>query len=809
MKTISDNLKNSLARKTPIYKKTVYLYKRFWNGGAYVYDAPIDITDEVKEYGDLLWKLDNEGFNVWNLSNTTLVLRNDRNQWLEGNTKGFFTANYLINQSKIKIKVGAELADGSIEDLYAFSGYISDSPNYDTENKKAIITLISAMSALNKTSALDLTNTYTEEVIGRFTGITFETKNKGVAEIVKVEKKDYYSGSIYYTLIPEREYSFSNLNKKELRATITLVRELQGTEYVRATYKCWYYDKFIEEIIEEFITNIGITDYSISQILFNLAVKIYNDQKTTYFLKTGEKSNVDIYSTDGQIRLGLPVFDDFSDGDITTNPTWTEVGASSFFDSIYDRKYRFRGDATEIYTSDNNTTGTWEIVYSADGGIYFTYQFIVKDNWYNSGQGYKLTIDQNSDEITLWKDASSIIGRKTSAGITGYDMHLIRITRDASGNFIVYLDDISIITGTENTYNTNYFYRLICNGSTIENFFNINYMGYSDSVIPAGQYVATGNFISEVFDCSENVTSYDQLFYDNSTPANTSITVETYSSDTSDFSTGNDAAGWVAVSDYLVPQSALKRYIKFRFTLATTDSAATPLISNIVFYYSSKQVKLEIASLSGSYLDMIKEFAKISNYEIAFDTNDKFYFRSRTSIAGSVLDIKGDDNLKELTNYSQGIERVYNIVTASIGNYTETSSAEDDSVPNSVTKYGKRCYDISSSLMITDNMNISLGIAPTILAYTKTPRKRCDIETQFLPQLELGDKITLFYEEPTALRLWKWGDTDVVYGQADIEYYNNEVLQNRYNFWDIDMRIEGIRLNLNNYITNFDLVQVL
>jgi len=66
MKTISGNLKKSLAKKTPVYKKTVYLYKRFWNGTSYIYDSPVDITDEVVEYGDLLWKLDNENFNVWN-----------------------------------------------------------------------------------------------------------------------------------------------------------------------------------------------------------------------------------------------------------------------------------------------------------------------------------------------------------------------------------------------------------------------------------------------------------------------------------------------------------------------------------------------------------------------------------------------------------------------------------------------------------------------------------------------------------------------------------------------------------------------
>ena len=77
----------------------------------------------------------------------------------------------------------------------------------------------------------------------------------------------------------------------------------------------------------------------------------------------------------------------------------------------------------------------------------------------------------------------------------------------------------------------------------------------------------------------------------------------------------------------------------------------------------------------------------------------------------------------------------------------------------------------------------------------------------FLPQLELGDKVTAYFDEPTALRRWHYGDMDVVYGQADLEYYDDDVLENRYNLYNKDMRIEGVSLNPETFMTTLDLVE--
>jgi len=147
---------------------------------------------------------------------------------------------------------------------------------------------------------------------------------------------------------------------------------------------------------------------------------------------------------------------------------------------------------------------------------------------------------------------------------------------------------------------------------------------------------------------------------------------------------------------------------------------------------------------------------------------------------------------------------------AEFGIYRVVADASADAQPNSIDKYGTREYPVSASnLLPAQNVNIAYAIAPTILNYTKTPRKRCTVDAMFLPQLELGDKVTLYFNEPTALYRWLYGDTDMPYGRADLEYYDEDILKNRYNFYGTVMRIEGVEFNPNDFRTKFNLVEVI
>jgi hypothetical protein len=173
------------------------------------------------------------------------------------------------------------------------------------------------------------------------------------------------------------------------------------------------------------------------------------------------------------------------------------------------------------------------------------------------------------------------------------------------------------------------------------------------------------------------------------------------------------------------------------------------------------------------------------------------------------MDFRSSTNVITLQQITSGTERVYNYVEAQFGTYRKVSDASADTEPSSITKYGKRKYSIASdSLLPATNANLAYAIAPTILAYTKNPRRRCQAITRSLPYLDLGDKVTLYYNEPTALRQWLWGDTDVAWGQSDLEFYDSTVPGQRLAFWGVVMRIEGIELEwFKKWESTFDLVE--
>ena len=828
MKTITDNLKNSLAKKTPVYKTTVYLYKRFWNGGAYVYDAPIDITDNVMQYGDLLWKLDNEGFNVWNLSNTTLTFRNERNQWLQGNTKGFFTANYLINQSKIKVKVGAELADGTTEDLYAFSGYISGSPNYDTENKKAIITLISAMSVFDKFSAEDISTTVTEEVLGSDSGDTFTTAQDGVGIILEIKKGATPAAAV--ELKANIDYTLSDLNTKGTPLTVTLTTALTAGENLYITYKYWYEDETIEWIIKEIMTLCGITSYSIQPAIFESSIQNIWTQNTQAEWEASTLQNIDTTSSVDSFKRKWFLIDDFS-GALTWTVTKAVAGhAWAIALEILTGTISATSSGVSVIKSIwmNKYYGTWAFKSWTTLGYhnFIRVFFIAGDEYLGQPRmGYFLKIHSQDSYVKLYRsdgitgqsgaDNNSVLLLTIAHRMISTDT--IRVTRDTSGKFNVFIngsDNAGAWTATDNGYNTNsrglYLEKFANAAAITKQYFDSFYFSNAADGTGAIDEHLQSILESIVYDMGVSVVSFGVMknTYTPISPGDTSVIIETLTADDLEF-TSPDPADWQPLDGTGIPQSVIKRYIKVRISL-THIGITTPQFDEFQIYYSTSQILISLVNLTGmSCRQALEILAEMPNYEIVFDTDDKFLFRERLTGLPSILDITGDTNLKEVTNYNQGIARIYNHVRAEFGNYKVDADASADADPNSITKYGTRHYSVQSSqLLPNENANIAYAIAPTILAYTKTPRKRCNIETQFLPQLELGDKITLFYDEPIALRQWRWGDKDVVYGQANIEYYNNEILKNRYNLWDIDMRIEGIRLNLNNYITNFDLTEV-
>lgn len=813
--TISDNLKASLNRPTPVYKKTIELYRQAWSGSAYIYDSAIDITDYLTEdsAGTIMWKLDKEDYGVFNLDNVTLTFRNDRNQWKQDNPKGLFPSGKLINQSKIIIKIGAQLVDGTYETLRSFTGYISGDPDYNPEEKTVSMTLVSAMSIFEKKSAEEISTLVTNEAHAYSAPdiVAYNTANNGVAAVRLVVKRGATAdGAGAATEIkPTTGYEISNQNKKALPLTVTLVTALTATESIWITYIYWYQDKLLEWLATQVMTLCGITSYSISPAVFSSSIENTWDFNSQADWNTCGLSSIDTITTPGSFKAGL--LDNFEDGDYSANPAWVELYGSGIW-SIVGNKLKII-PVSSLYTlktASTKTTGSWQFQ------LYTLGYFAVNDycRFYFMGTGEEATYKYPTAGYYLIQTVGNLrIKRADGTVLINTTIFLtssntVRISRDAAGVINLYVNEV--LKGTSAPDLTHITSDRMCiSAFTVEpdpawkpNFYIDDIYVWDYGTTPG-----IGILTSPVKDTGGSLASWGKLTA-TFTPNSATVLIETA---TSSDNITYDA--WTAIDGTGQILSAIKQYIKYRVTatLASMTNPVTPIFDQITIKYYTSATVIDLVNLTGmTCRQVLDRITEMPAYEMGFKADDTFIYRPRLTSVPAILDLTSTTNIKTLRNLSDGIDRVYNRVKADFGIYQEVSDASGDAEPNSITKYGTREYAVTASnLLPAANVNLAYAVAPTILNYTKTPRRRCTVETKLLLWPEIGDKVTVYLREDGALRQWRYGDRDVVWGQVDLEYYNAANLTDRLSLWGGIFRIEGITFDFINWATSFDLVEVL
>ena len=812
MQTISDELKASLAKKNPTYKKVVELHRQLWSGGVYIYDTEIDVTNQVKQYGSVRWKFDNEDFNTWTLDNTSLVFRNDRNQWKQDNAKGYFPDPYLIAESKIVIKFGAELADGTFEVIKSFTGYIAGDPIADPSGKSVTVTIQGGMAAFGKKSAEEISTLVTDELLGENAGTEFTTDYNGVGIIVIVKRGVSLAAAT--EIKPVTDYTASDLNQKTLPLKITLVTDLTAGEKLYISYRYWYQNKTLEWLAEQVMILCGVTSYSIAPAVFSSSIENTWDFDSQADWEACALTNIGTKAYPGSFQRKWFLIDDFADGNYTSNPAWTvSLGAWTVAGNIL----RTATPTTigKIFIPFTKTVGTWQYIYKADASWYNAQSnfFFMLSNDESNGYRIHTYREGYTSQPVIYRLMKIVGGVHTAIGQwtggTDINFHTVRITRDSNGLMNVYIDGTLRITATNNEVTTSN--RLLLSGGT---GFGDGYTYFDD--IYFSDDVTTDVYesdnpailISIVNDAGVDITSWGKLTA-TYTDYGETVLIETAVS-------GDDISydAWIAISETGQILSAVKRYIKFRVKLTTSFLNAipiTPIVDRIVIKYYTSTTVIDLVNLTGMTCKQVMErLAEMPAYEIGFKADETFVYRPRFTTVPPVMDLRSDTNIENISNITDGVERVKNRVVAEFGIYRVVADASADAQPNSIDKYETREYSVSASnLLPAQNVNIAYAIAPTILSYTKTPRKRCTVETMFLPHLELGDKVTLYFNEPTALYRWLYGDTDMPYGRVDLEYYDEDILKNRYNFWGTVARVEGLEFDPNTFQTKINLVEVL
>ncbi len=818
MQAITQALDNE--QLAPVGKpyRVVELYVRTLSGGAYVYEDAVDISADVKTCGRIRWKLDREEFGVWNTANVALTLRNDFGQWRQGNPDGYFPSPAIVNQTKVRIRCGYELEDGTTEDVYVFTGYVFSDTVANSDSRTVTVTVLGRAAGLKNLSAEDLATVVTNEAVGAGSGTVFTTAHTGVAGVRVTVKKGATAGGVGAAteLNPSTQYSLSGANTYGSPLTITLVDALVAGQTLWVTYRYWYKDKTLEWIVEQLFLLAGVTSYQVAPAVFDAAVEntvTYTDKADwdTWTLTDCEDALVP-----GDVRpIGFTLTNDFSDG---TYPGWTVKAGSFTAANSYLQGIGGLGANERVSRASAQATGTWEWramgVYPVanDGYLYFMSS---SDDSNGNGYALKWTFSGVSPfplVLTLYRVNLGALTQLATVNTGLSSLGVVRVTRTAAGLTTVALNGIDVMSATDNTFTTSSYevLRTVHNQGAATPRVGIDDLYHSPSIIPGAQrFVSAWSLEGPQIDTTISQVSVGQVSTTLSVIPGVTATVQT-----ADRASTLDP--WGAWTDAGVTGvvATTKRYQKIRIAVTMTDAsiaAATVALTLLQFYYYTSTITIPLVDLTGQNIwTVIEDAARLVNYEIGFDASDKGFYRPRSTSLAPVYTL---DNsvLKELKAFSDGVDRVYTRVVVPFGSYyaAADSTSQAEAAPTSQLKYGTRELAISAgSLLPAAHVNVAKAVAPTVWNYTHVPRRRATASSRNLVHLELGDPVLAKYDDKY-FKLWRWGDGDVVWGRSDVIYYGDSYVGARYSLWNVICRIEGIEFDTDTWDLDYDLVEAI
>jgi hypothetical protein len=819
MLDISDKLAARLNSQDPHYKLQVLLYVRTWNGSAYEFAAAQDITAYLKTVSPISWKLDKEGYNEWRFSNATLTFDNSKQKFKQGLTSGFFGTDKIIFGSKIQIKAGAVDYLGATDTEYIYTGFVYQDPVYRPDEKTVDIAIRGHLSDFETYTAETISTLVEEEVIGSDSGTEFTVANNASALLTELKKGA--TPATATVLLPSEDFSVSQENSHDLPLKVTLEQALVPGENLYATYRYWRTDQTIEAVVGEICDTVGIAeaDRKIAPAVFATDAESTFSQTDKAGFDLGTFSGTKIDDGDDGVTLAETFL-----GDNLISPTWAIVSGSpiDFTFASLDATSIVQarsGIAASAKTPSATATGTWAF-YLVRGQPITDFHFVSDTGDPSTSNGYALRVSATAagGNIFLYlyrydSGTPTVIWTSRIEDRTDYATEF-KISRDSDGNINIFVrywkenteqwyETLKVLkAATDTTHNTAGFITVAFNAvaSGLMQMYGISEAALVQT--DYGGHYPEATYTTPAIDGTSSLTKWGKIYSSISNPDGTSSYVEYAESDDD-----------VTYSDFARVEStgnlpATKRYVKLRWH-AFTSVNNTPMLVEWSLRYYTTTVTIPVVNLTGlnCYTTLVK-LAEMVSYEIGFDGSDIFFFRPRNSTVSSIGTLT-EKNVASIDYASDGLDRIYNRVNVQYGDYTKTvdSDTEAEAQPNSLKKYGLKEYTISSSqLLPAAHVNIAVAVAPTVYAFTKDLRRRATLTTKFFVQYELGDRLTVNIPD-NIFKLWKWGDTSVAFGDTDIVYYNVAFLGQVFSLYGVDMRIEGIEFDLENWQVKYDLVE--
>ena len=631
MKTVTAQFQTAQKREGFFPVKYVYYKRRYWNGSnAYVYEAnwtQMSLAD-IDIIQPIIKQLDVKTLSEFRTSNIMLHLKNEINQWQEENTDGNFAADGVSSYGyepylmKFQIRAGlqrvgatdARVGDPStnagLEELLTLFTGVAVDWQFDSQSRTVKVTVEGLERLLQNGDAEQISTTVTDENVGTANESTtqFETANFGVGIVtgVKIGTQSQTNG-IHYTV--------SQLNDYSQGAKITFV-DAPVTGIIYVSYKYWKRNREIDDFIDDLVTESGITDKSISQVIYDTAIPSTWIQTLKEDWDAGTKTGVDTTTTDGSMTIDYLGDDNrsligaFNSGGVPSDYSWSTIFGAGW--SINAGKLRNSAtspnNAGITYTHSSIRYGQWnfKMTMTKTGGAPYIYVWFFvgqQPNSSNEGTGYTINWDDGTSTIYLKRmdNASQVTLGSYGMAIDGSE-HTIKITRDLNHEFKVYIDGTLRITATDSTYTSSTEFFLF------SGVFSTSTIDFDDIYIPLATFSTT--FVSQSLDTLVASPVWDKLL--NLKNANSAtITWDTrVSADNSTWDSYSSLSGSSI-------QSASKRYLQARavVTLANSGTPILPKIYQLSILYSSTIVPVKLGNFTGmSCYSAIQELGKFADF---------------------------------------------------------------------------------------------------------------------------------------------------------------------------------------------------
>jgi len=781
MKTLSNSLNSALNSQAPVYTKKFLLYTRTWQSETqtYAFGAAQDITKYILETSKIKWKLDNEGYSVWNNAVFNLTLSNINNYFTENN---FFWAG-----AKVEVYISAKQAGTSDnEEVKIFQGFLLEGPVFDQENRCLSLDLSGELALLENFSAQSLTQTFTLETLSASEEnptTEFYTQRNTVSEIVAVYKGETEDGAENATLLKaQNDYNISNLTQYNKPAKIILNVGLGETESIWCTYHTFYTDKTCEWIAAQIADICGANSRQIDPVFYSSTIEAsyscpaYND------FSEGTLNNVKIENNTLQLKDNFLTNTDYnwtilstpSNATVTTTPSSIIVIGPALIGEAL-----LRAPSTQAY-------GTWEAEVSVarEDIICQRNYFIVSGDDLATSTGYSLTFEYSYNYIFF--DLKRLEnGQETFVKEWGYqfgysaDRLRYRISRSADGTFNMWAKTVNPVESAwvaldggpcqDNTYTiSNYqFFKMVAYGGN-------NLYNYQTSPLVAtgsGNVSPNGSYLSPVINTGANFSAWGQLTYQQTLNDGCGTFYIRFKNE--------EEETWSAWSELQNQESitSTKNCAQLKWEArSNTAQTQSPVLNSFSLTWEITGVDIAIVSTKNmSCLDIMKELATLSGYQIGFDSNGKFLFLNRTLNTTPSLTLTSKDIIS-LESLDSGLSKLYTRVKVNFGDfsYQVDPFTINATRPNIIDKYGVKELALSSSFLPAQNANLARAAAPDIYTRACAKKRRAALVCKFLPQIELGDILQINYAP----------------------------------FLTLTMQVEGLEFDLTNWQLRLDLTEV-